>query len=166
MFRHTIAFIFLSFFLSVAAVGQVHTAQTSKPSAKAPANKPHNSIFFTVGREKEGAIVIDIALHAGTGRLTVGEREISVQLLAVKRTADGRVDDVAKIGSVSKMNMPATEVEAGAEAKTSAPRMIVPFVSGADSMSISVKDVANGSVKQVLLRVPPGAGTTMGEMRF
>ncbi|NOT49532.1 MAG: hypothetical protein HOP17_17550 [Acidobacteria bacterium] len=110
-------------------------------------------------------MTIDVAFHAGEGKISIGDREISVQLLSVKRTADGKVDDVTKVGTPVKVNMPAADIDASGGDKA-APKITVRFVPGADAMNISVKDVASGTVKNVLLRVPPGQGTTMGEMRF
>ncbi|MEK7856703.1 MAG: hypothetical protein AAB288_11485 [Acidobacteriota bacterium] len=96
-----------------------------------------------------------------------GPVEISVQFLSVRRSSDGKLEDVANVGNLSKIDLLAIKAgppsEDGVYARSSA-TLRVP--NGADALNLIVKDLASGSVKQVFFRVPPSGGTTTGQMRF
>ncbi len=145
------------------ANGQVRSASNSE-HASSSRPKFRHLVVVEVERDKSDVLSIGMSFM---GEAIEGTAEISVQFLSVRRSLDGKLEDVANVGNLSKIVMPAMKAKASSQDAASArPSMTLPVPNGAEALNLSVKVVASGTVKQVFFRVPPRGGTTTGEVRF
>lgn len=151
-------------FISVFAVSAL--AQESGDVKQNSRTKFHKKVFTTLERSDTESFSVAFDFRGDGTIPSLGASSISIQMIVVKRTADGKVDNVTNVGAAVKLEVPSIPLVKETEEQTVRPSTTMRSPAGVDAISVSIRDSATGSTKQFFLRLPMGQGTTTGEIRF
>lgn len=152
----------LLFFVGIFTFSGLAQDGSAKTSSR---SKFHKKVYVAVERKQPEKFSVAFDFRGDGTIQSLGATEISVQMVAVKRTADGRVDDVTNVGSPSKIQLSSIKLIKEGEEQSELPQLTMQTVAGVDAISVSIRETAGGATKQFYLRLP-AAGSTSGEIRF
>lgn len=135
-------------------------------SSHGPRSRLHNKIVVELVRDKSDAVSLKFEFRGDGSVENLPSTELSVQGVAVKRTGDGRVDDVTNVGSPARLQLPSIRLAKDGEEPAAQPAITIRALPGVDAVNVVIRKANGETVKQFYLRIPAGEGITTGEIRF